>query len=748
MSMALYRTKVRKASGGVAPGPSPLVLGFSPSSAPIGATVTITGTNFVTGSTSVTINGTAATSVLVLSTSSLTCVVASGTTSGGISVTTPLGTGSSASSFTVATDIPTIAGFSPSVGPVGTSVGVVGTNFVIGATTVTVGGVTASVVTVSSSGYLTFTVPVSAVTGSIAVTTSGGTGTSSSPYTVGTATADRYLSRTNPTTGVTTQIEYARGVTSTYDVTINETTGTIAGTVWNWAPERYGAARHTAISANRITVTTTGSTGWTDFKNAVITARAGSGDWEIVLPVSAPITQDQQYDLSFPDGRRLYITATTRQTADAMPSLAGSFATFDGPNFQRAYQFSVQGQGNNITFTGIRWRALAEYANTNILIDNDAATTVSQMPKQIVFDRCWIDGNDRNDGRRGIRAEAQQLAMLETWITDISLNAETTGIHAWDGAGFQYYRNVMTEAAGIGIMFGADAPTDATFIPHDILCYRVASAKREKWMPGGLFDGRTRTIKNNWECKKVKRWTVFECASVNHRDDLGQSHSMIIKNGNPGGLDTTQDVAVLRHDFYRVANGFSFLGRGTEETTDLTRVAAVDLRFRDVGYYAAGGSTQPWSLQGPVDGFIYDRVTEIIAPAKTVSYGHPFYGSGGNARNVWMANTIMRSGDGLAGGPAGFTAVYGTEGVRTGWGQAANCYVGANVFYGGNALFNKATAYPQSTEYADAAAAGINATTGALTGDITTRGVGGSTPGAKISAIDTFVAAMSWAYGR
>jgi hypothetical protein len=646
--------------------------------------------------------------------------------------------------------LPTITGFSPSTGPVETVVGVTGTNFNItpGATQVRFNGTLATTVDVSSAGYLVAYVPTGATTGPITVTTSAGSADSSTNFTVGPINGSRYLSRTNPNNSVTLQCEYARGVTPEYDVEINESTGAISGTVWNWAPERVGAARHTAIAGgNRITIATTGATGWTDFQAAVVTARAGAGDWEIVVP-NGVITQDQQYDLYFPNGRRLYITCTSLQTADAMPSLTEAFTTFDGPTFQRAYQFAVVGAGNNITFTGIRWRAQAELANANILCDNDTATTVADMPRQIVMDRCWIDGNDRNDGRRGIRAEIQQFAMLECWVTDISLNAETTGIHAWDGAGFHYYRNVYGEAAGIGIMFGADAPTNAAFIPHDILCYRTAMAKREKWMPGVQFDGRTRTIKNNWECKKVKRWTNFECASVNHRDDLGQSNPMILKNGNPGGLDTTQDVVFLRHDFYRCANGFSVLGRGTEETTDLLRTAAVDLRFRELGYYAAGSSTQPWSLQGPCDGLIVDRWTVLIASGKSVSYGHPFYNSSGNSRNLWFANFITSAGEGLAGGPSGFTEVFGTEGLRTSWGQSANSYVGANVFYGPNALFNASTAYPQSTEYASRSAAGIDATTGALTGDILTRGVDGSVPGAKITALDTMVAAMSWAYGR
>ncbi|MEI6276390.1 MAG: IPT/TIG domain-containing protein, partial [Prolixibacteraceae bacterium] len=71
----------------------PTLTSFTPTSAGNGTTVTITGTNF-TGATAVSFGGTAATSKTVLSSTSITAVVASGT-SGSVSVTTPGGTATS-----------------------------------------------------------------------------------------------------------------------------------------------------------------------------------------------------------------------------------------------------------------------------------------------------------------------------------------------------------------------------------------------------------------------------------------------------------------------------------------------------------------------------------------------------------------------------------------------------------------------------------------------------------------------------
>ena len=69
--------------------PPPTITSFTPTTSGAGATVTITGTNFI-GATSVKFGGTEATSFVVVSATSITAVVASGTT-GPISVTTPSG---------------------------------------------------------------------------------------------------------------------------------------------------------------------------------------------------------------------------------------------------------------------------------------------------------------------------------------------------------------------------------------------------------------------------------------------------------------------------------------------------------------------------------------------------------------------------------------------------------------------------------------------------------------------------------
>ena len=150
--------------------PAPAITGFNPTSGVVGTSVVISGTNF-TGATSVRFNGSGATFALN-SPTQITAAVPPGATTGPIAVTTPGGTATSGTGFTVI-PAPTIASFNPTSGFIGTNVIITGTNL-NGATSVTFNGAAASY-TVNSPTQITAPVPFGTTTGAIAVTTPFGT---------------------------------------------------------------------------------------------------------------------------------------------------------------------------------------------------------------------------------------------------------------------------------------------------------------------------------------------------------------------------------------------------------------------------------------------------------------------------------------------------------------------------------------------------------------------------------------------
>ena len=244
--------------------PAPTITSFTPATGPVGTVVTVTGTNF-TGATGATLNGTAVTGFMVMSATSVMFDVPTGATTGLIAVTTPGGTATSATTFTVTASAPTITSFTPTTGAAGTTVTLTGTNFT-NASAVTVGGIAVTGYTVVSATSITFVLPATAVTGPIVVTTPAGTATSTTSFTVTPAVAAPTITSFTPARAVA-GVGFTLNVSGTNLVagtTINFNgvayTGTVSGTT--------GASYNVVISASgvpapgtyNITATNTGGT--------------------------------------------------------------------------------------------------------------------------------------------------------------------------------------------------------------------------------------------------------------------------------------------------------------------------------------------------------------------------------------------------------------------------------------------------------------------------------------------------------
>ena len=180
--------------------PQPTISSFSPTSATTGNAVTITGTNFV-AVTGVSFGGISASNFTVNSTTSITAIVANGS-SGNVLVNTLGGTATLAG-FTFAQPPPTIVTYYPMVAATGTAVTITGTNF-IGVSSVNFGGIPASSFNINSNTSITAIVA-NGATGQISVTTPGGTANSGSIFTYYNPVITSFTP-TNATTGTTVTI--------------------------------------------------------------------------------------------------------------------------------------------------------------------------------------------------------------------------------------------------------------------------------------------------------------------------------------------------------------------------------------------------------------------------------------------------------------------------------------------------------------------------------------------------------------
>jgi YD repeat-containing protein len=253
------------ASNGVAFSVGPNISSISPAAAPIGDSVTISGTNFGSsqGSSTVTFNGTAATPTNWSDTSIIVPVPSAAS---GSVVVTVNGLASSGFSFGVS---PKITGISPSIASTGQSVVISGTSFGAsqGTSTVTFNG-TAGTPSSWSGSSITVPVPSGATSGNVVVTV-GGLASSGFAFTVAS-----HITSLSPTSGAVGD-----------SITV---TGTDFGTTQGSSTITFNGTSATPSSWSNTSITVSVPTGATS--GPVVTTVAGVAGNSVSFTVKPKIT--------------------------------------------------------------------------------------------------------------------------------------------------------------------------------------------------------------------------------------------------------------------------------------------------------------------------------------------------------------------------------------------------------------------------------------------------------------------------
>ncbi len=275
------------------PGPSLTSLGLT--QGPVGAVVTIVGTNFgaTQGTSTVTFNGTAGTPTNWTATS-IDVPVPAGATTGNVVVTVG-GIASNGLPFTV-TPPPNISSISPVSGPIGAVVTINGTNF--GPTVGTrVSGVTFNGVSARTNSWsdtqILVPVPAGATTGNVVVSISG----VASNGVLFTVTAPPAITTVNPTggpvgTSVTISGSNFGPSQGTSSITFNGTTATAT----SWSSTSIIAPVPTGATTGNVVV----SVGGIPSNGVAFTVTAGSGSIKLVQHTSKDAGITNSSTLAFP----------------------------------------------------------------------------------------------------------------------------------------------------------------------------------------------------------------------------------------------------------------------------------------------------------------------------------------------------------------------------------------------------------------------------------------------------------------
>ena len=395
-------------------GPVPTVSSISPTSGSTvgGTAVTITGTNFVTGAT-VTVGGTAATNVVVVSSTSITATTPTGTAGAvTVTVTNPGGqSGSLTSAFTYIAP-PTVSSISPTSGTTagGTAVTITGTNFVAGAT-VTFGGTAATNVVVVSGISITATTP-AGTAGAVTVTVTNSSGLSGSLASGFTYVAPPTVSSVSPNSGTTaggtavtiTGTNFVAGATVTFGsaaatnvVVVNSTTLTAttpagtagavtvtvsvsglsgsltSGYTYIVTPTISSVSPNSGTTAGGTAVTITG----TNFASGATVKFGSTAATNVVVVSSTSITA------TTPAGTAGAATVTVTNSSGLSGNLANGFTYVAPPTVSSVSPNSGStGGGTAVTITGTNFVTGATVtfgsaAATNVVVVNSTTITAT-----------------------------------------------------------------------------------------------------------------------------------------------------------------------------------------------------------------------------------------------------------------------------------------------------------------------------------------------------------------------------------
>jgi glycosyltransferase involved in cell wall biosynthesis len=323
---------------------------------------------------------------------------------------------------------------------------------------------------------------------------------------------------------------------------------------------------------------------------------------------------------------------------------------------------------------GVFLHALVQLGNNDVEPDT--------LPHHIVIDRCYLHGDPKRGGRRGVALNARYAAVIESYLSDFKENgADSQAIAGWNGDGPFKIANNYLEAAGENVMFGGADSTIRDLVPSDIEIRRNHLAKPLSWRAGPNASGGAQwSVKNLFELKNARRVLVDGNLFEYNWPDGQNGFAILFTVRNQDGhapWSTIEDVSFTNNTVRHVAAGINILGHDDNHPSQQVR----RLEIRNNLFLDVGGSWGHGRLFQLLDG-----TSDVVIDHNTAfQTGGVLFGGDGAPHTgfVFENNIAAHNGRGIAG-----------SGAEAGMG-ALNRYfpsaiVRRNVIVGG-----RAAEYPQ-----------------------------------------------------
>ena len=288
-------------------------------------------------------------------------------------------------------------------------------------------------------------------------------------------------------------------------------------------------------------------------------------------------------------------------------------------------------------------------------------SALSQVPTDIVFDRCYLHGTTAGYVRRGIALNSARTAIVDSYVSNFhDGNGDSQAIVGWSGPGPYKIVNNYLEGATENLEFGGQDPTIANLVPSDIEVRQNYLFKPLSWKPDDpSYAGRYWPVKNLFELKNAQRVLVDGNVMENNWLDAQNGFAVLFTIRNQDGTapwSVVQDVTFTNNIVRHTGAGVNIMGFDDNFPSQQTsRILIKNNLFDDVTGGAWGGSSGRLFQ-------LLDGTTNVVIDHNTAFQDGDFLGAfllGGNRphtgfvfrNNVALNNQLGLNGQGTAGNP-------------------------------------------------------------------------------------------------
>jgi hypothetical protein len=245
-------------------------------------------------------------------------------------------------------------------------------------------------------------------------------------------------------------------------------------------------------------------------------------------------------------------------------------ATWVSPSNEPALQFAQNSV--NIRVMGVRMDA-PPFDTSAVINCGIYAALTGAIPDSVVLDRVCIRGNDGNTASRGVRLEASNNALINSYIDNIHNTNDCQACNLQNSPGPFLIENNYLEAATENIMAGGGGSYGPGYIPSDItIRYNLIAKPKTKIQAAG-WNGQ---CKNLFELKEGHRVLIEHNMFQGFWDDgVSQPSAFNLKavnQDNNAAYTGTSNVVIRENVLRNVAEAFAMAGHPQNEVEILSRV--------------------------------------------------------------------------------------------------------------------------------------------------------------------------------